>query len=471
MQLGFVAAFFLIACSLHAQRPIVYTLAGSVRGYFGDGGPAILGSIALSDLQNECDPAQYEQTSLLSVDSNGTVYVADSANHRIRTITAGGIIATIAGSGEKPATNARCEGTGTIGDGLSATVSRLFRPSAVAQHPDGSLLIADQQNNRIRQVSTAGIISTIAGSGQHNLYAPGVPATASPMDWPTGLAVDASGAVYFSELHGNRVGRIGNDGRLTTIAGNGFPGFGGDGSPARAAFLRKPAGITVDSAGNLYIADSGSHRIRKVDSSGIIRTIAGTGIAGFAGDDGNGTEAMLNTPLDVKLDSKGNIYIADAGNHRVRRIDSRGIITTVAGTGEAALGEELIAADSSALNFPSAVAVDSKDDVYVADWQNYRIRKLVLGTTPEILPGGVMDASAMIRFPESLQAGAEIVIQGVNFSDAPIVEMNGIQITPISIQPTQIIALLPPDIEGSSVVVAVTTAAGRSNELSVVIAR
>ena len=176
--------------------------------------------------------------------------------------------------------------------------------------------------------SDPGTISTIAGNGTHNIYAPGIPATSSPMDWPSAVAVDASGLVYFAELHGNRVGRIGADGRITTIAGNGFAG-------TTAASLTRPAGLGFDPAGNLYIADSGNHRIQKVTPSGTVSTVAGNGQKGFSGDAAAATQAKLDTPMDVKADARGNLYIADTGNNRIRRVGTDGVIQTIAGTGTA----------------------------------------------------------------------------------------------------------------------------------------
>jgi uncharacterized protein (TIGR03437 family) len=481
-----ILLLLLSAAALWAQIPVVTTIAGSVddkggvRGYAGDGGPAVTAALALANVQNECDPQRYEQNSHIFVDGAGDLYFADSNNHRIRRISPEGIITTVAGSGDRPTTNARCEPTSAIGDGGPARDARLYNPSSVIVLANGNLVIADQQNNRIRQVTPTGSISTIAGSGAHNLYAPGIPATASPMDWPAGLAVDAEGLIYFSEVHGNRIGRINSNGRLSTIAGNGFPGSGGDGGQATLAQLRRPTGITIDANGTLYIADTGNHRVRKV-AAGTITTIAGTGTAGFSGDGSAATGAMLDSPLDVKVDSRGNVYIADAGNHRVRRIDPDGIITTVAGTGEPGRAEDFANASGSSFHSPSAIAIDSLDDLYVVDWQNYQIRKVTLSGLPAISRGGIVNAASRAPFPAPVAPGSLIEIRGLNFSSqvataglplptelgGVFIELNGNPIPIVSISPTRIVAQLPPGLEAGSGSAVVRTESTSSNAMRV----
>src|SRR5688572_3610830 len=253
--LRFCFGLALVTASLSAQGVIVAGRSGQ-RGYDGDDKPATSALLSLANVQNGCnDPTRFEQTSHISFDARGNLYLADSDNHRIRRIDTSGVITTVAGTGEVPAINSRCEPTGAVVDG-PALSTRLFGPSDVVVHPNGNLIIADQQNNRIRQVTPDGRISTIVGSGTHNLYAPNIPATSSPMDWPSAVALDANGTLYFAELHSNRVGKI-VDGRIVTVAGTGFPGYNGDGMSANAATLSKPAGIAIDPNGNLLIADTG----------------------------------------------------------------------------------------------------------------------------------------------------------------------------------------------------------------------
>jgi uncharacterized protein (TIGR03437 family) len=299
------------------------------------------------------------------------------------------------------------------------------------------------------------------------------------MDWPSSLAIDGNGLIYFAELHGNRVGKLGADGRISTVAGTGFPGFNGDRIPANTATLSKPAGITLDRSGSLLIADTGNHRIRKVSGDGTISTIAGTGQQGFCGDSGSAVQACLDTPMDVKTDTLGNVYVADAGNHRVRRIDSSGIISTIAGTGQAGRGPDGIAATSSALNYPSALALDSNNDLYVVDWQNYLIRKV--GFTA-IASGGIVNGAS---FTAPVSPGSIISIFGANLApsttsagDPPLptnlggvfVEVNGTRVPLYFVTPGQINAQLPYDVVAGAATAVVVTANGRSVPASFTVA-
>ncbi|MEO8026488.1 MAG: hypothetical protein ABI823_08440 [Bryobacteraceae bacterium] len=488
-----VCATLTIAAALApAQNPVITTVAGAtpvsgapVRGYAGDDGPAIASTLALANLQNECDPQRFEQTSNIAVDAAGTLYFADSNNQRIRRITPQGVISTYAGTGERPATDARCEATGTIGDNGQARSARLYNPAGVALHPNGNLIVADQQNNRIRQITPAGVITTIAGSGAHNLYAPGIPATSSPLDWPSAVAVDASGTVYFAELHGNRVAKIAADGRLVTVAGTGFPGSGGDGGQATAAQLRKPTGIAVDSSGAVYIADTGNHRVRRVGTDGVIRTIAGTGVQGFSGDGVSALSAMLDTPMDVKVDVAGTIYIADAGNHRVRRIDPQGVIRTLAGTGEPARGADYADAAESSMNFPSALGISAANELYIVDWQNYLIRRVVFDGDPAINPGGVVNDASFEAFPAPVAPGSIVAIFGVNLAADPrdaadgvwpkqlgatSVELNGVAIPLYYVSSSQLVGQLPYDLASGPVTAVVKRDGKSSNKVTLHIA-
>ncbi|MFN7937994.1 MAG: hypothetical protein U0R19_31990 [Bryobacteraceae bacterium] len=421
---------FLVGAGLSFAQTVV-TVAGGERGYGGDGGPGAGASFSLASVMNPCDPARFEQVSHLSVDGEGNVYLADSNNHRIRRIGVNGVVETVAGSGSRPAVNLRCEAITGIADG-PVLETRLFTPSMAVMHANGNLIVADQMNNRVRQV-VAGQISTLAGSGLHNLFAPGIPATASPMDWPTALGVDAAGLVYFSEMHSNRIGRVEANGRLAAVAGVGFPGFSGDGGRATAATLRRPTGMAFDAAGNLYIADSGNHRVRKVDAAGVITTVAGNGKAEFGGDGGPAVEASLNNPMDVKVDLGGNLYIADTLNHRVRRVDALGVITTVAGTGEPGLGAELVGALESAVDHPSSLAVDRAGDLYFTDWQNHRVRKVVFGERPVL--AGVRDAVVF--------GTASMTVAGVRLSAELVAEIDGVAVTVESVSETGLTVLLP----------------------------
>ena len=458
MGFGRVLVGIYFSFVLAAQTGVISTIAGrtgvsgaAVRGFDGDGGQATAAALALANMVNKCDPNRFEQTSHIAVDAKGNVYFTDSENQRVRRIDAAGVITTAAGSGDAPQTDSRCQAIGAVNDGANALAARLFNPADVAVRGDGSLVIADQQNNRIRQIAS-GAMSTIAGSGLHNFYAPGIPATASAMDWPSSIAIDSKGVVYFAEEHSNRIGRIGTDGKMSTVV---------DLDPSRFTFLlNKPMGIAFDRDGKLLIADTGNHRIRRLDpNTGAIVTIAGV-MQGYCGDGRPAANACLDTPMDVKSDALGNIYIADTGNHLVRRIDPAGIITTVAGTGIPARGPDGIAADKSALNYPSALAVDANNDLYIVDWQNYLIRKVTFAPAPAIAEGGIVSAAS---FTAPVAPGALFSIFGSNFSGATAVEVNGGAAPLIAVTPGQINAQLPYEAAAGTASAVVVTPAGRSS--------
>jgi uncharacterized protein (TIGR03437 family) len=386
-------------------------------------------SLTLANLQNKCDPNRFEQTSHIAIDARGAIYLADSNNQRIRRIDPDGTMTTIAGDGAAPSPT--CLSFNPVNDGPSAVAAHLYQPADMLAMPNGNLVIADQQNNRIRQIAPNGAITTIAGNGLHNLYAPGVTATASPMDWPSALALDPSGQIVFAEVHSNRIGRIGADGKLATVAGNGFPG---------TATLTKPMGIAIDRAGNVFIADTGNHRIRKAAPDGTLTTIAGTGVESFCGDNGPALSACFDTPMDVKLDSRGNFYVADTANHRIRRIDPAGIVTTVAGTGVAGRGADNVSPAASALNYPCAIALDANDDLYIVDWQNFLVRKVAFNA-PSI--AAVVDGASFSAPPAP---GGIFTIFGANLPASPAVQVNGKTAPVFYAGPTQINAQLPYEI-------------------------
>jgi uncharacterized protein (TIGR03437 family) len=458
------------------QTGIITTLAGTTRGYSGDDGPAINAQIALANVQNECDPNRYEQTVHLSLDSAGNIYFADSNNQRIRRISKD-TIGTVVGTGNRTTRNGNCEPIGSVGDGPDAHAALLFNPADVFALRNGNLVIADQQDNRIRLVTSAGAISTIAGNGSHNLYVPGIPATASPMDWPSAVLQDSSGVTYFAEMHSNRVGKIGLDQRFATVAGTGFPGYNGDRIQATTAQLKKPSGLALDSSGNLYIADQANHRIRRV-SNGIITTIAGTGQPDFSGDNGPAEAAALNTPMDVKVDSRGNIYIADMLNQRVRRVDTNGTITTIAGTGQAGRGPDGVPATSSDLNFPAGLALDSNDDLYIVDWQNYLIRKVSFPSKPVVNAGGIVNGASFVSpvAPGSLFSifGSNLTVSTATAATAPwagqladvSVKVNGGNIPLNFVSPHQINAQLPFETAAGDATLSVTNSAGASDPVA-----
>ncbi len=340
-----------------AQSGIISTVAGNgTRGFSGDGGPATGCTLAYP--------------SGVTLDTSGNLYIADTLNQRVRKIAAATtVITTIAGGS-----------SGFSGDGGLATAAGIFYPDGIALDANDNLFIAEQ--GRVRRVdATNGIISTVAGSGNDRLVGDGDPATAAVID-PAGVVVDAAGDLYIADTEGNRVRKVSSTtGRITTVAGNGVSGDNGDGQLAPAAQLTDPLGLAMDRSGNLYIADELNERIRKVNAqTGIISTVAGNGTAGALGDNGPATAAQLNGPSDVDVDSSGNLYIADTGNHRIRRVDpTSGAISTLAGNGSGGFAGDGGPATAAALFNPTGVASDSNGNVYIADFSNRRIRKVSTG--------------------------------------------------------------------------------------------
>jgi hypothetical protein len=254
----------------------------------------------------------------LLIDSVGTVFVADSTQ-QIRSLVVGGNISAIAGSG------AACQPTSAIcGDGGSALNAQFFEPYGFVRHANGAIDVACAGQNRIRRFSIGGTIATIAGNGTSGYSGDGGPAIGAQLEYPADVALDASGNLYIVDQSNNVIRHLdAATGVITTYAGTGARGFSGDGSPATSAQLADPAGITLDANGNLYIADYGNHRVRRVHgTSGRIETIAGTGISGFSGDGGPAQAARISSPLDVVIASDGSILFVQAGpsNHRIRRI-------------------------------------------------------------------------------------------------------------------------------------------------------
>ena len=304
------------------------------------------------------------------MDGAGNLYIADTSNNRIRKVDTAGVITTVAGSGTY----------GFSGDGGAATSARLSFPYGVTPDGAGNLYIADTWNHRIRKVDTSGNISTVAGSGTAGFGGDGgsATATAARLNLPGSVVLDALGNLYIADRLNNRIRKVDTAGVITTVAGSSTTGaFGGDGGAATAGQLNTPAGVALDRSGNLYIADRDNRRIRKVDTAGVISTVAGTGTLGFSGDGGAATAARLSSPSGVVVDWAGNLYIADQDSHRIRKVDTAGGISTVAGTGTSGFSGDGGAAVAARLNAPYGVAVDGSGNLYIADGLNNRIRKVV----------------------------------------------------------------------------------------------
>lgn len=327
---------------VEADTGIITTVAGNGTSSFsGDGGAATSASLGSA---TDCGQA---------LDSSGNIYISDTANNRIRKVTAAtGIITTIAGTGT----------SSFSGDGGLATSATLSGPEGVGVDSNGNIYIADKFNAAIRKVTVAtGIITTVAGIGASGGFSgDGGLATSAELATPECVRFDSSDNMYIADYGNWRIRKVtAATGIITTVAGNGTQGYSGDGGAATSASLDTAVSIAADLSGNLYIADWNNNRIRKVAAAtGIITTVAGTGTAGGAGDGGLATSAQLDGPADVAVDSSGNLYIADNGNDRIRKVDaSTGIITTVVGTGSAGFSGDGGAATSAELTNPWGIVL------------------------------------------------------------------------------------------------------------------
>jgi sugar lactone lactonase YvrE len=345
----------------------------SVAGRTGDGGPAVF--------------AQFYYPNTVAVDGAGNVFIADTDIHRIRKINTAGVITTVAGNGTG----------GFSGDGGPATSAQLYFPAAVAVDEAGNLFIADTRNERIRKVAPGGVITTIARN----------------IGDPAGIAVDGAGNVYISETGAHRVRQINAAGLINTVAGSGTMGFSGDGGPATSAQLAFPAGIAVDGAGNVFIADAVNNRIRMVSPNGVISTVAGDGIGGFAGDGGPAVTAQIAYPQCVAVDGSGNLFIADTNNQRIRKVTPDGLIGTFAGNGIYGFSGDGGPASTAEIAQPYSVAVGGANSLFIADTFSNRIREVISPVVPFTIPDlGAMTLTSPGN-PESLTKGFGL-IQGAN---------------------------------------------------------
>jgi sugar lactone lactonase YvrE len=308
--------------------------------------------------------------------------LVDRENHRVRKINTSGTITTFAGTG-KPGYN---------GDGRQAATAQLSYPTSVTSDAVGNVYITDHSNARIRKVGLDGIIKTIAGTGTPGYNGDGA-ALSTKIFGPDGITVDKSGNVLFADQYNMRVRKITTTGQLVTIAGNGTAGFGGDGGSALRASLNWPKDVKIDKAGNLLIADRKNRRIRRISSTGIITTIAGNGGEGYSGDGGKAVYARLD-PGAIATDALGNIFIADTENECIRKIDATGIITKFAGRGRT-YGDGGLAT-SAQVHTPTAVATNAKGSVFIAEYDNHRIRVVSPATTTSARSSNNNDINAEI---------------------------------------------------------------------------
>jgi sugar lactone lactonase YvrE len=364
---------------------------GGSPGYAGDGGAATNATLA--------------RPGFVTVDSLGDLFFADQTNTRIRKVSYNGIVTTVAGNGKYTgAGSVLVNNPGDGGPATNATLGWLASGTGLPISPVvdniGNLFIADSANNRIRKVDTNGIITSVAGSGPAGLNmgsysGDGGQATTATLNYPSGAAVDDFGNLFIADNYNHRIRQITPDGVITTIAGTGAANFSGDGGAATSAGLNYPNAIAVDKIGNVFIADGNNYRIRKIDTNGIITTVAGSGPTGFgngsySGDGGPATNARLNTPTGVAVDANGNLFILDSVNFRIRKVDTSGIITTVAGNGirnDSDFSGDGGAATNAALH-PAGLAADTSGNLFITHVLygdgNGRIRKVVTTKGPTL---------------------------------------------------------------------------------------
>jgi ribosomal protein S11 len=327
---------------------------GGGAGYGGDGGSA--------------RSAQLLDPRAVVADPGGGLYVADTFNHRIRWVDADGVVTTVLGTGV----------AGPAGDGGPGSQAQVNWPHGVALDPTApALLVADSANHRIRRLDlVTGTVTTVAGTGQAGFGGDGGPATAALLHDPKGVLAGPRGEVYIADSANDRVRVVDPSGTISTLAGSGTAGFSGDGGPAPTAQLHAPRALALDPAGNLYVADDNNDRVRRIDPSGLITTAAGNGTTGYSGDDGPAVAAQLNRPRGVALDPAGNLYVADSGNHVIRMVDPAGTITTVVGNGRRGFGGDGGPAADGRIFSPRGVATAASGDLYIADSGNDRIRRI-----------------------------------------------------------------------------------------------
>ena len=301
----------------------------------------------------------------VAVDSGGNVYVADAANNKIRKVTAAGIVTTFAGSGQ-----------GCFIDATGTNAS-FYSPSGVAVDSGGNIYVADSQNNKIRKVSSGAVVTTLAGI---NSSQDGIGAAAS-FNQPSGVAVDSSGNIYVADAGNNKIRKVTAAGVVITYAGSG-QGGSTDATGTNASFSG-PSGVAVDSGGNVYVADAGNSKIRKVTAAGVVTTLAGSGLGGYT--DATGTNASFSYPYGIAVDSSGNVYVAEYGANRIRKVTPAGVVTTLAGSGQA--GSTDATGTNASFYYPRGVAVDSSGNVYVAEQLNNKVRKVTAAGVVTTLAG------------------------------------------------------------------------------------
>lgn len=394
----------MVCCAARAQPPQrIYTYAGNgFSGFSGDG-------------SNASGASLWAPIDVI-VDAAANVYVSDHLNYRVRKINAGGLITTIAGNGSFGS-----NGNGSIG--TSATIV----PRCLALDKIGNLYISDDASNVIRKVDNLGIIHAFAGNSLAGYAGDGQQASAARFLAPSGIAIDKNGNMFVADMGNHVVRKISAAGIVSTVVGNHLMGFSGNDGPATAASLDSPYAVAVDRWGALYISDYGNNVVRKVDTDNVIRAFAGKhGVYGYAGDNALDTAALLNGPRGLAVDSLGNVFIADANNNVVRKVNyATGIISTVAGNGTYGFGGDLGYAVGANLFNPYGLAVDAQGSIYIADANNERIRKTYY---PTVSVTNIAGGSSIGVYPNP--AFTSVTVTGLAAQDnVALFDVTGRQVT------------------------------------------
>uniref|UniRef100_Q02B28 NHL repeat containing protein n=1 Tax=Solibacter usitatus (strain Ellin6076) TaxID=234267 RepID=Q02B28_SOLUE len=451
----------LLAAAIASGQTITTVAGNGTAGFAGDTGQAT--------------QAQINRAVGLVTDANGNLYLAEELNNRVRKVDTGGVITTLAGIGT----------AGFAGDGGPAAQAQLNGPLGLCIDGSGNIYVSDQGNKRVRKIAPSGTITTVAGSGSAASGGDGGAATAAGFAIPIRCAVDKSGNLLIVDQGAHKIRKVeAASNIISTFAGNGSQGFSGDGGQAAQASFNNPTALAVDAAGTVYVTDQSNQRIRRIDTGGVITTVAGNGNAAFSGDGGSATAASLNYPGGIVLDSSGTLYIVDSVNQRVRKVSGT-TISTVAGTGTAGFSGDGGAALQAQLNNPFPITADGSGNLYVGDVSNNRVRKITGASTrpgPTITSAGVTNAAS---FQTGIAPGGIITIFGSNLgaSAGQIVtapgapwppQVGGVSVTMDGVTAPvyrvlnlngqeQLSVQAPWSISGkNSVVVAVTTGAGTS---------
>ncbi len=373
----FIAVVMLLACYSHAtaQNAAAFTRSGSKHALSGKVNPAST-----------------------ATDRTGNIFISDDVEHRVRKVSPYGVMTTVAGTGEP----------GYNGEG-DATTAQLNSPLGLTLDSADNLYIADANNNRIRKLTPAGVISTVVGNGMPAFAGDGGAAVGASLNHPTSVAWSTTGVLYIADSHNQRLRRVSSSGQIATIAGNGREGFSGDGGSATRAQLNYPCGLAFRN-GVLYVTDFGNHRIRRLTSDGVMTTFVGNGVRAFAGDGGDARRASLNYPQSVAFDVSGNLLIADTGNNRVRKVSPARTISTIVGSDGRGFAGDGGLATSATLSYPMSVAVASSGMLYIADYFNGRVREVnsagVIATVAGRGTGifGVGDSDATPKVEKAVKA-------------------------------------------------------------------